>query len=73
MLPEVPFDAAAGLEGAGLLSGVDDSYTDAVLDGVGGVVEFQLDCDVAGQVSVHAVEADDGSAADNLGDIVVHL
>ena len=53
-----------------LLGGVDHGHTDAVLDGVGRVVELQLggDCGL-GAVS-DAVEANQGGVADQVGHVV---
>ena len=64
-------DGAAGLEGTGLLRGVDDGDADAVLDAVGRVVELQLDGHSGVQAFGQPVQPDQRSAADQLGYIVI--
>lgn len=66
-------DGAAGLQGAGLLSGVNDGAADTVLDGACRVVKLELDGNVTGQALVQTVQADQGSLADSLDDAVDNL
>ena len=64
-------DGSAGLERAGLLRGVNNGDADTVLDAVGRVVELELDGHLGVQALGQAVEPDQRSAADKLGDVVV--
>jgi len=64
-------DGATGLEFARLLGGIDDGLTQAVLDGVAGVVELELCVNRGASAFGQAVDAHQRGVTGELSDVVV--